>query len=284
MKSYMILLVLAGLLLTLGCIQEQPVEQEPSTMYICDDGKTVVSSLAECPKVDTGYQECAGMPLESTGYYDESPRDTCFYSLAIVRENISLCNKILSSDEYYEYTRAACGAKVALLKGAPAECEKLLTKMDTVDCYSAYAYDTDDISVCSMLKSTDDKDECMYEFVGYYNTPPGGWSICEQLTDEDYKNSCYYYAADDTLDLSYCDKMSDKYSSIYWMKSECYDNIASQKNDPTICEGLSDEEDRDDCYYEYATDYPYHMEVCDYITSKYIKSDCIDWTNDTDYY
>ena len=276
MKSYVLLMVFAGLL-AFGCIQQ------PQQMYLCDDGKTVVASLNDCPQIDTEYQECLDMPFDSGSYYYESPRDQCFYSLAINRENISLCSKILSTDEYNDYTRAKCGAMLAILNEEPELCEELTTTMDTADCYSEYAYETEDITICNRITRDSEKDECLYQFIGYYMTPPT-WDICDEFSDEDYKNNCYYYAAADTMDLSYCDKITVTYSYYYYTTAECYANIAYLEDDPSICDLLEDEDDRDGCYYDYATNYPYHMDVCDYIMDNYTRDSCISWTNDSYYW
>ncbi len=376
MKSYIVLLVLA--LLAFGCIGEE-------RMYVCDDGETVVYSKADCPPYDEEYEECADMPL-SAGYYYDSPRDECFYELAIKREDVSLCNKILSTDEYDTYNRGGCGATIAFLKGNATECEGLTT-FASRDCYAEYAELTEDYTACLFISSRNARDDCLYQFIGYYIVPeswdiceefddedymyecyyeaaketldvsycdkiqgesyyydrpscygqmaasnsdlticgkladkedrngcysyyadyiedlsvcyrieagssrdnclyqftnwwfsPGSWDFCDDFNDTDYKDECYYEAASDTYDLSYCDKISDE--AYYYDRSYCYYNIAWYSDDPSICDRLTTTEEKDDCYYEYATDYPYSPEVCQYITSEYLKDECLYWADD----
>jgi carbohydrate-binding DOMON domain-containing protein len=51
-----------------------------------------------------------------------------------------------------------------------------------------------------------------------------------------------------------------------------------------LCGELSTQTEKDDCYYSYATSYPYDVSVCDYINSSYRKENCIYYANYTYYY
>ncbi len=269
------LMLLAGLVLLAGCIQEE------QTRYLCEDGKTIVTNLKDCPilpEVDEEYEVCLDMPVSSGSYYDESPRDMCFYSLAISRENISLCNKIISSDTYSEFNRASCGMRVAVLRGDPSQCDRLLTTMDKSSCYSQYAIEMNDYSICSRLSGSYEKDECLYGFLYDYTWSyrPLEWGICAEFSRESYKDECYYEAALDTYELSYCDMISG--SSYYYDKAACYGEVATMTYNPSVCSRLSTVDERDDCYYHYAT-YNYEVSVCDQIKDEYLKNDCIEWAN-----
>ncbi len=262
MKYDLVLMALVGILIA-GCVQQQ--------MHLCSDKETIVYSLDQCPPFDEEYEECMDMPLESEYYYDESPRDKCFYNLAVKRENTSLCNKILAEYYYSDYSPAKCGARIALLTDSLDECEELRGAATRNDCYSEYAMMTDDPSVCDSLPSGNARDECLSQFIGWLSVPPS-WDICEKFSKAGYRDECYYYAAEDTADLSYCEKMSG--SSYAYEKSSCYANVAMEYMDASICGELADTDDRNSCYFEYAydTDEPY---VCDNVESVSERDECL---------
>ena len=272
MRFYIVLFVLSGLLFLSGCAQQEP------TRYLCEDGKTIVTSLADCPPYDEEYEECMETPT-SGDYYGESPRDQCFYSLAISRENISLCNKILTSDPYYEFSRASCGRDVAIVKGDPSLCEELLTKSDTSKCYSLYALEAEDYSLCNFVADDYDKDECLYGFLmdytWSYKSPD--WSMCGDFSNSEYRDECYYYAAEDKADLSYCDKLSG--SSFYYDKAGCYGEVAVASDDTTICSKLGTAGKRDECYYKFLYEYQWSYyypdwSLCDKFSKSSYRDEC----------
>ncbi len=286
---------------------------EPEKHYLCPDGLTVVGDMADCPKVDTELKECEEASDE--GYYGASDRDVCYYELAIYRENASLCRKIRNTDDWYDYTAAKCGAEIALFTGDVGVCEELsfLSKYDCYeevakqtedpsicaeittsgkkdDCYSAMAAELEDPSICLEISSGNDMDDCIYNYIydyaswgGYYMDD---WSICDEFSAPKWEQSyCYQEAAEDTGDLTYCDKITVEGGYYYsYSKSSCYATVAKDKSNPSLCAKLSDMEDRDDCYYSYAVTYPYKEEVCDNIVDTNLKEDCVYMTGDSYYY
>jgi hypothetical protein len=301
-------LVIVSALFLLGCMSL--LEPPEKKQYLCEDGKTIVSDLTECPRIDKDLQDCE--EASSIESYGPSESDMCYFELALDRENISLCRKVRNTDSWYDYTAAKCGAQIAMYQGEPSLCDELsfVSKYDCYlelaseledpsvcaeissvrkrdDCYSSLASALEDPSVCSYISTETDKDECIYDYVYYYSYYVDDWSICEEFsasadTEQSY---CYYEAADSTGELSYCDKMTtDTGYYSYYTKGDCYGGVAKYKRDVSICEQLTDADFKDDCYYEYATSYPYDVDACDNIADEYTRDDCIYWANDSYYY
>ncbi|MDD5171521.1 MAG: hypothetical protein PHF60_00615 [Candidatus ainarchaeum sp.] len=284
------LIVLAFGFFLAGCASQQatPQSQQPSAppaQYLCPDGVNVVANLASCPPYDKEYEEC--LDMSATSDYGSSDRDACFYSLALERENISLCKKVTSSDSYYdEYTQSNCGAQLALAFSDPTMCEQLGI-IGKYDCYSELASQLEDASMCDFINSTQKKDDCLYDYLYGNSYYIEDWSFCEKFSEQSSnKDYCYYEAATNTYDVTYCDKIEGKGGLYYgYSMSGCYAAIATMEEDPTICSQLDTTPLKDECYYDYATSYPYDDSVCNSIVDSNKKSSCIRYTNDTyDYY
>lgn len=301
-------LVTVSALFLLGCMSL--LEPPEKKQYLCEDKETIVSDLTDCPPFDKDLKDCED--AYSVSSYGPSESDMCYYELALDRENISLCRKVRGTDSYYGYTAAQCGAEIAMYKGDSQLCEELsfISKYDCYlelatnledasicgeitsvrkrdDCYSSLASALEDPSICKEISTESDKDECIYDYVYWYSYYIDDWSICDEFSasaDEE-QSYCYYEAADATGQVSYCDKMTtDTGYYSYYTKGDCYGNVASYKNDPSLCEQLTDADFKDACYYEYATYYPYDVDACANIVDDYLREDCIYWANDTYYY
>ena len=248
-------------------------------LHLCEDGRTIATNSNECPKIeivkiDTEYEECSEAPMQKGDYDYESPRDMCFYNLALTRENVTLCQKILNTDYYSEYSPAKCGASIALLKNDSNACEPLGPTYK-YDCYSELVAETEDPSYCDKITLKQKKEDCLYDYVYYQGDPISDWSICGKFSsgssDADY---CYYSAALSKKDTTFCDKIAgDSYYG--YSRASCYGELAFEKKNTSLCELLTTTLEKDDCYYIYATSYPYNTTICDKIRDEYKKSDCV---------
>jgi hypothetical protein len=266
-------------LLSAGCMSLTQTPQAPQTQHLCDDGKTIVADLSACPVVDTQMQEC-DKSSTTADYNGDTERDACYYLLAVDRANASLCRKIHTTDSYATYTAGKCGAEIAINQGDPAVCESvgLVAKSD---CYSEIAKQTSDISVCMKISSADKRDSCMYDYISVNYDRISDWSICGNMSSKSYDGSyCYETAAEQTHDVKYCDKLS---YGVYGSKGSCYATIAKADRNPGLCDKLTGT-DKDDCYYDYASTYPYDQSVCGKITDQSTKQTCNYYTNSSSYY
>ena len=259
MKSFMVLLVLAGLFFVFGCVQEQPVEQEPEIRYVCSDG-TVVLSADECPVTDIEYDACK----VKTG----SEKDSCFYSLAVQRQNTSLCNEIEANDTDEEYNKIGCAKDVALAKQDPEECKKLSDTNHVDDCYLLYAREIADYSLCDLISRVGTKDAC----IDLIAADTLNWTLCDKIAGYTTRDRCYYGAGLDTLDFKYCDKITAQ--DFYLLRVNCYGHVSWYRGDPSGCENLDKQADKDDCYNGYAVN-SRDSSGCDYIIDENKKQSCM---------
>lgn len=252
---------------------------------LCKDGKTIVTNEADCPTVDEKLKKCEDMPADySSSYYYEyssSLKDKCFFYLALERQNISICSKIIAASSYSDYTTGKCGAMIAEKQGKPEVCDQLGATSDISDCYSAYAYKTESYAICDNIQSNQERDDCLKQFISYSYYGSVDWSICTKFSSTSSADSCYYEAAYGTGDVSYCDNIKSK--SGWYTKPICYAAAARNAEDPSYCALLTTALDKDKCYKEYATS-SYDVSVCDYINNSGIKSSCIKSANYTSYW
>lgn len=261
-----------------------PPQTQPTTQYICQDGRTIVAKLSDCPAVDTEYEECDKASSQED-YYGSSDRDVCFYELAIERDNATLCKKVRSTSSYGDYTTAKCGAEIALSKDDPTVCEDL-GLVSKYDCYSELATQTSDPSYCERITSGSKKDDCLGDYLyanSYYIT---NWSLCDKFSAASSdKSYCYNLAATRTKNTQYCDKIEDSsYGYGTYSKPSCYAGVAKQSKNPSLCSQFSTTTEKDECYYAYATTYPKDLSVCNSITDELKKDDCVYYANYSYYY
>ncbi len=99
---------------------------------------------------------------------------------------------------------------------------------------------------CASLDTSENKnriEEC-YEYVGMRQDDP---DACAAATGY-YRDSCYEDVAVDLNDETLCNEIDDKND-----KGDCYTDIAVNKADPSLCENL-DGGRANECYKEYAED------------------------------
>ena len=280
------ILVLASVLFLSGCIFEpaQPVQQQapPAQQYLCPDGVNVVANLNTCPPYDREYEECLDMQA-SSDYYGSSSRDECFFNLALQRENVSLCKKVLANDLYSDFTSGKCGALMAISADDPRVCEEL-GMVGKYDCYAELATQLEDPYMCDYITLSSKKDDCLYSYLSVNSYYIEDWSFCDKLSEKsDNRDYCLNQAAYYTGTASYCDRIQGDGGYFGYSQPSCYASVAKQKDDPTVCSGLSTTPKRDDCYYDYASTYPYDESACNRITDGSKKSRCVDYTNDSYY-
>jgi len=258
--KYVILFAVC-LFLFLGCIEGEPQVTEPieNTTYVCDDG-TIVSSPEFCPEVDGESDSCLA----------SSDSDACFYSLAISRNDASLCTEIKSLDPQEEYNQMNCAAEIALSKGDYEECEKI---EDRYSCYSKYAIETSDYSVCEMIiEGVFAREECMSALL----TASSDWDSCDDISDFKLMDECYYDAAIDTGNMSYCGLISPRKD---YINMDCYADAGALNNDFSGCKNLQGV-DVEMCYVKYALNTG-DSSVCEQINMTELKVHCMNMANMT---
>jgi len=284
MKQHVLLLVILVLGLVLaGCTQseQQPIKvqlEQPKVQYLCDDGKTIVSTQADCPKIDLEYLECIKASRVSS-YYASSERDVCFYNLAVVRNNVSLCRYVDASYASADYSPAKCAEEIAMAINDPEICNEIGSQK--FDCFNDLADKYQDPALCNRIVIQNKKDECLDNYVYANYETITDWDVCTSINGVTSKDSCYYYAAIGTYNVTYCDKIA--IGGYYQTKTDCYVKIAQQRNDYTLCKGLGVGPERNACYYKYAYN-KYDNHACTYISDDALKDKCKNYTYVYSYY
>jgi PBP1b-binding outer membrane lipoprotein LpoB len=262
-----------------GCTQAPSAPTQPQTEHLCSDGTTIVTDLSQCPQVDSQMLQCQ-KESDTEDSDGDSPHSTCLFNLAVERENVSICKEIYTSQpDYADYTAAKCGAQIADSMNDPTVCDQLGLSASS-ECYNQLATSAQDPTICESIKTSTQRDSCIYNYVLDNSDTISDWSICDDLTpgssDAEY---CYYTAAMSTDSTNYCDKLSA--NAITYTLADCYGNVAFDTGAPTLCKSLSKQSDSDECYYYYATSAA-NTSTCNYISDPTKKMDCITDANESD--
>ncbi len=208
MGKIIVFLLLAFAVLSFGCIQ-----QPSGPQYVCADGRTIVSSISLCPTaaaatpapaaaaptaapviaLETELEVCSGMP-EMQG---NSLEELCVSGLAAKRADASLCKK-LSYDG-----KRTCYLLVAQVTGNASVCAE--AGAEKSNCYSEYAANANDASICEKITEIGGKDNCYSKLA----MSLGDSALCEKIKSVSQKNGCYFDMAMRLQDTAYCNKIME---------------------------------------------------------------------------
>jgi len=99
-------------------------------------------------------------------------------------------------------------------------------------------------------------------------------TICEKMTKETNRNSCYRDIALAKDNETFCENISIETTK--WPKTYCYIQIAEKRNEDIVCEGLLDEGERNICYERFARD-QINKNSCRKITYLETRDSCYVW-------
>ncbi len=271
-------------------------ESIPKKFYICSDGATVVADNSSCPEVDLELQKCEKLPSSSySSYMGEkekcfsnlaiarkdgsfcekisvsSLKETCFYDLAIHLKDTSVCDNIIETS-YYGSSKPKCVGEIARAQKNPELCADLVGNLAD-KCFSYYASVTGDTEICDRVSSEYEKSSCYKTLITTTRDP----KVCEKLVNLFDRDDCYYSLATyyNVLNTKYCDLISESASATH-SREDCYTTVASESKNFFICEKLGSQEKKDSCYYKYvATSYDCNKVVCEKIQSNTTKGACL---------
>lgn len=215
MSRLHLLLALCLGVLFLGCIQ--PSE---GVKYVCSDG-SVVSDKSLCPITQTSVVQAINIETELSvcsdmpTFQSVSLEDYCIIGLAGKHENISLCRKA-SSDR-----RKDCYAMIAEIANNADLCAEAGALKD--QCYDQYARDMRDVSVCDKMTDVNYKDSCYSNMASSAGDP----ALCEKIRNVNQKDSCYFNMAMRFSDSSYCNKIVNSQQ-----KQNCLQNLQQSMPGP----------------------------------------------------
>lgn len=221
MNKLYFMLFAAGLsLLLAGCTQIVP---EPTTKYVCSDGKTTVTDITTCPAPVTAtpsltkeeeLSACSGMPSVQTFVFE----DLCIVGIAGKYQDTSLCRKV-GRDQ-----RILCYLTIAELKGDAGICGE--AESTTINqCYEQYARDKREGSACGKITDIGYRDSC-YSNLANQLADAG---LCEKIMNVGQKDGCYFSTAMRFGDSSYCDKITSSDQ-----KQNCLQNLQGSKGQQSM--------------------------------------------------
>jgi hypothetical protein len=142
-------------------------------------------------------------------YTVQEDRDTCYKDLAENNVDASKCEKIISGG-----TRSDCLEHIR----------------------ATYLRNTNNTKICENITSSDEKSYCLALVTLDY-------SLCSKISEQLYRNNCYYSVGMSTGDQNACEKIIDDPVD----HDDCYHNSAKINRDPSICQKMELESSKETC-------------------------------------
>lgn len=197
------------------------------------------------------------------------------HCLAIVNKDTNLCNKVSEDDQM------ACRA---IVENEPELCLKAEMPIQKKTCIYQVARVNDNINSCDFAE---DRKDCIGSYLaGLY------WDKKFDLMDQKYcdifsngdKNWCLALVTQDksvcgnnpaclslfVQPLSFCDNQQMSKS-----KGECLRDRAMSQADPTICDLINDESDKDHCFFNIVGHINPDISFCQKISDPELEQECL---------
>jgi len=166
-----------------------------------------------------------GIVLLLNSFFPESYYQEILFKEAIKNQDISGCLKLYKRDALILGSR--CISKIAFMKDDPSICEK---SVFADFCYLEIAKEKEDESICNFLKVSWNKDTCI-ALVAMRKMEN---SLCKKARAR--QDEC------EIMIKAIQEKNETLCNDLIVLKHECYQKIALDKNDPSICEKIDDKE------------------------------------------
>jgi hypothetical protein len=227
------------LVLLVGC-SESPLEITQSTSDEKTEKFSVVTvSGTQCDSIEAD--------VNSLSDCEESNDYSCYYSLAIKKNDPSICDNLPGGWIHWDCYDCVAGVN------------KDLSICDDVDpaylnrCLLTYGRAWADISVCKSINpEAYSEDEC-YVYVNV----KGELSLCDNIQSDDMKDTCIAQVAILQQDTKICDQISTQEK-----KDSCYSIVGIQKTDISVCDKIETQPSRDHCFLNLARE-TQNASVCD---------------------
>jgi hypothetical protein len=167
-------------------------------------------------------------------------KQNCYGKLAVDSGNIEYCKKESESDRYKCVIAANPNVLPADLK---AICDTITSDYQKQNCYGKLAEDTGDIQLC-LSESESDRFSCVLK-VKPDATAQELESVCDSISSDYQKQTCYGKLAENTGDTSYCYKTSEskRYSCVIESKPD-----AGKQEIEEICKSITSSSYKGSCY------------------------------------
>lgn len=113
-------------------------------------------------------------------------------------------------------------------------------------CFSEYAKDVQDISLCAKIEDLNIKSECMLKLASDLDQ----LDVCNEIPAGYYQNECFRRFSISEEDVAICDTIAiDEFRSFgISSRDECYLSVFNVTRDAGICEKISLQYIKDDCF------------------------------------
>jgi hypothetical protein len=266
---------------------------------ITDDEEEINTKLEDTDPNNLSNSICNNLPTSS-----EFGLEDVYYCLAVVNHNSTFCEKIGNDinesnnleesdisenpDDLNDDTpKNIC---LAISTEDSSYCKKI-TRLDAKKtCYNVLAQTSGNIDFCSNIEyNENEKQQCYFSFVNALYWEDKSEEIttedCDKVSingnDQD-KNTCLAFKARDVSfcgsnkncltffpqKISFCDGVTFK------DEEECIRDRAMVNEDLSICDTLSDQTRRDDCYGDFSSHIQPNITICDKIIGLERKRGC----------
>jgi len=211
---------------------------------------------------------------------EQSLKDGCYQTEALVSSNSALCDKIVGID-----FKDTCYYRTAIENRDEAPCRKVQKPQDMNYCYALVKADG---SYCAKIIVADRRDKCYYDLGAAgsinsclavedpekrdyclltYTYNKEDISACNSVRDDSHREECFLTLVNkhDWNDSRYCDIIPVKEYT-----DACYIIVVRNTRDKTLCEKIDSQDTRNYCLGLTNTDPSY----CERIVSGNLSEDC----------
>ncbi|MCC7552349.1 hypothetical protein KO317_01640 [Candidatus Micrarchaeota archaeon] len=214
--------------------------------------------LLEFAKNKSSEEACGEIEISADQYYclsiiknkeqcylapNNNAKDKCLADYAWHTKDESLCRKITQENSQW---KKHCYLAIAVTEMDCKKCnfDTLGQSSEKDECRREYARLTGDTSCCTDLWSKSWENDC-YRQAAFDNNNP---SLCNGITNHYHRWQCYQgvFNSGNPKEIEECRNISD----LEW-EGRCIINIAVLQNNSEICEEITTNQEKDNCYLKF---------------------------------
>ena len=234
----------------------------------------------------------------------------CYIGAAFIQEDLKVCDQAEGWEELFPHYLFLCqtrtGILLAVTKKKPEICDETVSAMEHLIererleegflplCYGLVGAEIKEVNLCNKITDDEDKTPCFsyiartlkdpeicerlslaprdYCFFGVARVIPE-LNICNRIERWHIRDDCYVLLAG----ILYSEKICEKRAELLTEKdTKCEEHFKSRLKlvkDPSICEGLRNEENKKNCYF-YSAVNSKNREICKKIIDSQLQEDC----------
>src|SRR3989338_7690285 len=172
-------------------------------LVACAPAGVINQTTDSCTSLDsTARDDCYAEAKKCSQIHDVKVRDTCVVELAKIKNDLSVCNLIVS-----DKTKAYCQEELATLQNDHSLCTKITDTYWEDNCHFNLAVNNSKEVYCSLIGNTEQKEDCFTQIALDTNNA----LLCEFLPQE--KNErCIFTIAKNLGKIEICNALSGSVS------------------------------------------------------------------------